>query len=427
MAVQQRRAVLALVGVAVVAFSAGDVMAQKSKAVIGLPVQQTPVRPVEFVILSPGRVFVDFGRAAFAGLELRFPHSEDGRMLTVRLGEKLSAPHAIDRKPGGSVRFHTADVTLKAGQEKYIVPLGRKDGRLMPPEIGPVMPFRYVEIENAPASFTKRDIRQLAANYPLDDRASDFRCSDEKLNAIWDLSKYSMKATSFGGIFVDGDRERKPYEADAYINQLGWFYTAGEYALPRHTHEYLIKHPTWPTEWIMFSVLIARDHYLYSGDAASLRKFYPDLKAKTLLALARPDGLISVPSGKLPDAIGRTIHIAKISDVVDWPGGERDGYDMRPVNTVVNAFHARALDRMALHRGRAGQVRRCRPLSRRREPRGKDHQHEARRSGHRPLRRRRRQPAQLAPRQHVPVGVWPCAPGAPRTSDGLCPQPRHGL
>ena len=96
----------------------------------------------------------------------------------------------------------------------------------------------------------------------------------------------------------------------------------------------------------MFSVLIAWDDYFYSGDDTSLRKYYKDLQAKTLIDLERPDGLISVPKGNLPDKIARAIHINKISDVVDWPVSERDGYDMRPVNTVVNAFHTAALSQM---------------------------------------------------------------------------------
>lgn len=41
--------------------------------------------------------------------------------------------------------------------------------------------------------------------------------------AIWEMCKHTMKATSFGRVFVDGDRERLPYEADAYINMLGWY------------------------------------------------------------------------------------------------------------------------------------------------------------------------------------------------------------
>lgn len=313
-----------------------------------LAVAQAVVHPVEFKQLAPGHYFVDFGRAAFAGLQLQFPQPDDGRKLVVHLGEKLSAPCVVDRKPGGSVRYLQAEVTLKAGQEKYLVPLKKNDARLMPQDIGPVMPFRYVELENAPASLQAAQVGQLMAHYPFDDAAGQFRCSDEKLNAIWELCKYSMKATSFGGVFVDGDRERTPYEADAYINQLGWYYTTGEFGLPRHTHEYLIAHPTWPTEWILFSVLMAWEDYLFSGDATSLQNFYPDLQAKTLLALARPDGLISIPKGPLPAAVGQAIHIKTIRDIVDWPLGERDGYELRPVNTVVNAFHARALDRMAL-------------------------------------------------------------------------------
>ena len=312
-----------------------------------LSLTQTVIYPVEFTQVAPGHFFVDFGRAAFAGLELHVPQVDAERKVTVHLGEKLSAPRTVDRKPGGSVRYHHAELTLTAGQKKYLVPLAAADARLMPRTIGPVMPFRYVEIENAPAALKAEQVRQLMTHYPFDDAAAQFRCSDDKLNAIWDLCKYSMKATSFGGIFVDGDRERKPYEADAYINQLGWYYTAGDVSLPRHTNEYLITHPTWPTEWILFSVLVAWDDYLFSGDPASLRRHYADLEAKTLLSLARRDGLIVIPKGALPSTVGQAIHITTIRDIVDWPTGERDQYDLRPVNTVVNVFHARALDRMA--------------------------------------------------------------------------------
>ncbi len=298
----------------------------------------------------------------------------------------------------------------------------------MPAEIGAVMPFRYVEIENAPATFTKDDIRQLAAHYPFDDHAGDFRSSDEKLNAIWDLSKYSIKATSFGGIFIDGDRERKPYEADAYINQLGWFYTAGDYALPRHTHEYLIEHPTWPTEWILFSVLIAWDDYLYSGDTTSLRKHYKELEAKTLIGLERRDGLISVPRGKLPEAIGRAIHIDKISDIVDWPAGERDDYDMRPVKTVVNAFHAQALDRMALIAAALGKSEDDEPafaLPRRQVVKAINEK--LVRSSEWLVCRWRGKPAQLPAREYVSFGLWPGASDWPQVGDGLRPQSWHGV
>jgi hypothetical protein len=310
------------------------------------PVQQTVLEPAHFVEVAPGHYFADFGRAAFAALELNIPGAENGKTLIVHLGEALSAPHALHRHPAVWIRAHSAKVKLSRGKTRYLAPLTKADVRMMPRNIGPVMPFRYVELEDAPPGMQASHLRQIVAHYPFDDAAAHFACSDPKINAIWELCKYTIKATSFAGIFVDGDRERKPYEADAYINQLGWYYCAGEFALPRFSHEYLIRHPTWPTEWIMFSVLMAWEDYLFSGETASLNAFYPDLKAKTLLTLARPDGLISAPR-RLPRSVRRAIHIKAIRDLVDWPAEHRDDYEMRPVNTVVNAFHARALDRMA--------------------------------------------------------------------------------
>jgi len=316
-----------------------------------LPLRQERVPPALMVETAPGCYFIDFGRADFGGLELEIRKPEAGRKVVVRMGEALSAPRALDRKPKGSIRAHSAEIALEEGRKLYVAPLRKQDGRLMPAEIGPVMPFRYAELENAPPMEAK-DVRQVTAFYPFNREASDFKCPDPDLVAIWDLCKHTMKATSFGGVFIDGDRERLPYEADAYINQLGWYCCTDDVTLPRYSHEHLIQRPTWPTEWIMFSVLMAWEDYRYTGDPASLAAFFDDLKAKTLVALARPDGLISTvqppfPKDEFRKRVGDSIHIKEIRDIVDWPRGERDGNRMPPVNTVVNAFHCLALRRMA--------------------------------------------------------------------------------
>ncbi|MGH9344615.1 MAG: alpha-L-rhamnosidase C-terminal domain-containing protein, partial [Terriglobia bacterium] len=62
---------------------------------------------------------------------------------------------------------------------------------------------------------------------------------------------------------------------------------------------------------------------------------YAYLKTKTLEDRAGADGLIH----STPEQMHH-------SDVVDWPPGERDGYVFTPVNTVVNAFHLRAMEDM---------------------------------------------------------------------------------
>jgi hypothetical protein len=143
---------------------------------------------------------------------------------------------------------------------------------------------------------------------------------------------------------VDGDRERLPYEADAYINMLGHYCVDRSYATARHTHELLMLEPTWPTEWILFSVLMAWQDYLHTGDISSVKEHIKTIDAKALQALAGPDGLIStvnpVPSKAILKSIFRN---EPIRDIVDWPQGERDNVELMPISTVINAFYLAAL------------------------------------------------------------------------------------
>jgi hypothetical protein len=180
---------------------------------------------------------------------------------------------------------------------------------------------------------------------------------------VCNISKYSIKATSFAGLYIDGDRIRIPYEADAYINQLGHYYTDREYSIARRTNEYFIDHPTWPTEWILQTVLMFHNDLMFTGNIESLAKYYKALQYKTLYEIARPDGLIS--SKNVNDEVMLNLGFSnakeRIRDIADWhpsqkdtgwklatPEGERDGYDMTEINTVVNAFHYRSLVLTAL-------------------------------------------------------------------------------
>jgi hypothetical protein len=314
------------------------------------PLVQDAIAPARVVATAAG-TFVDFGRDAFGTLQVTLAASAPDS-LVVHLGEKLSAPNVIDRSPGGTVRYRRVVVPLQPGTRTYrlqIPPDQRNTGPQavkMPAYVGEVMPFRYAELERVAVGDDA--VRQIRATYPFDETASAFASSDTVLNAVWALSKYSIRATTFAGVYVDGDRERIPYEADAYIDQLGHYAVDREYALARYSHEYLLTHPTWPTEWILHSVLIAWADYEATGDTTSLARHYDDLKAKTLLSLAREDGLISTQTGRVTPEVLRAIHFTgELRDIVDWPQSERDGYELKPVNTVVNAFHYAALRRMA--------------------------------------------------------------------------------
>ena len=351
-------------------------MTNQRYTVTGKPLQQIEVAPARTRITEEGTLFLDFGKAAFGTLIVPFAQAPESGRVVVHLGEQLTAEGRVERAPAGTIRYIRIEQEIHPDEDCtriLIPPDPRNTGPAaikMPPEIGEVFPFRYAEIEAA-GEIDPAAVRQIRVLYPFDDEASSFASNDEVLNAVWDLCKYSIKSTTFCGVYVDGDRERIPYEADAYINQLGHYAVDREYALARYTHEYLIQNPTWPTEWQLHSVMMAWADYLYSGETASLEEFYEDLRAKTLIDLARPDGLISTASEKRTVAFEKRLHLHGerypfnhgLRDLVDWPPGsfteggtgERDNHEMLPINTVVNAFHAHALKLMSQIAGALGR------------------------------------------------------------------------
>ncbi|MCB0629250.1 MAG: family 78 glycoside hydrolase catalytic domain [Saprospiraceae bacterium] len=326
------------------------------------------IEPKKVQATDKGSYFIDFGKAAFGTLELTY-QAPGPDSLIIRLGEKLKDGR-IDRDPGGTIRFQEVKMPVLPGKKQYrleLPPVPRNTSGaavLLPDTFGVIMPFRYAEIERAQTAISAEAVRQQAYFYYFDESQSDFSSSDTLLNQIWELCRYSMKMTSFTGLYVDGDRERIPYEADAYINQLGHYSTDREYAMAKQTIEYFMQHPTWPTEWLLHTALLFYQDYYYTGDTELIRKYYDALKHKTLMALAREDGLISSQTDKVTDEymgeLGFSDTSNRLRDIVDWPPaqkdtgwklstpeGERDGHEMLPINTVVNSFFYRNMVIMA--------------------------------------------------------------------------------
>ena len=331
------------------------------------PLQITDEYPIQIRELEEKATFIDFGKAAFGSLRITLS-SPKSDTVVIHLGE-YAKDGRIDRKPKGTIRYSFYKLPIMAGTHTYTVKI-RPDSRntsatanesgvkaiLMPDYIGEVTPFRYCELEGYGGVIHNYDVVRQSVHYPFNEQASHFFSSDTVLNQVWELCKYSIKATSFAGIYVDGDRERIPYEADALINQLCHYSVDREFSIARHSHEYLIEHATWPAEWIMQSVLMAWNDYMYTGNPASLQRFYDDLKAKTLMALTETNGLISTRTGKQTPEFLKSIHFRgnALRDIVDWPQsgvlgvgkespGEADAFVFTNYNTVVNAYHYEAV------------------------------------------------------------------------------------
>ena len=329
------------------------------------PLTKTTEQPIS-INQGNGYVTLDFGHDAFAqpSLHLLAPPNA-GDTITIHLGER-SKDGRVDRSPGGSIRYSCYKIPLLKDQLVYNVTIrpdkrntapGRNESGvnpiLMPEHIGEVTPFRFCEIEGCNLPFT---LNRQIVHEPFNDNYSSFISSDSVLNKVWELCKYSMKATSFCGIYVDGDRERLPYEADAFINQLSHYAVDSEYTMARRTVDHITLNPTWPTEWILLTPIIAWNDYLYTGDERLLRRHFRNFQAKTLYALEDSTGLISTKTGLLTPDIYETIHFKgkRLRDIIDWPqsgaegiekeyGGESDGYRVSTYNSVVNAYYYRSL------------------------------------------------------------------------------------
>lgn len=308
--------------------------------------QITPVAPSRFEKRG-GVVFADFGKAAWGNLQLTFSKTPPEN-LTIRLGEKLSADGAIDRTPPGSVNFREIVLTPQSGQKTYQLEIAtqpmhkEKMAVAMPPHIGEVTPFRYAEVEGTTEDLHASQMRQLFVHAPFDDDAAHFECSDDTLNTVWNVCKHTMKATTAFGVYIDGERERIAYEADAFINQLSHLACDFDTTVSRATLEHLLQNPTWPTEWSFHTIMMAAADYAATGDKEFAARHYENLKPKLLMDKARADGLL------------------RAGAIVDWPTCERDNYNNGALfpegkysllgpsfNAVVNAFYFHALQRMA--------------------------------------------------------------------------------
>lgn len=328
------------------------------------PQVKTMESPVSIKEIQPGTRFVDFGKDAFGQLVLTLSSDGAKDSVIVHLGECILNGR-VQRDPGKStIRYHRYALALMEGTHTYRIKI-KKDKRntgsaavLIPNYVGEVLPFRYCEIEGYTAELPTTAVVRETVHYPFNEKASSFESSNDILNQIWDLCKYSMRATSFLGIYIDGDRERIPYEADAIINQLSHYGVDREYAMARRSHEYLLQHPTWPTEWILQAITIAWYDYLYTGDSRSLKASYEILKPRVLMDLREKNGLISTTTGlQTPEFIKSIRMNREIMDIVDWPHykpnqkkrevmGEADDFYFTDYNAVTNAWHYEALKLM---------------------------------------------------------------------------------
>ena len=320
------------------------------------PLRFVPVTPVLVTTNSSGHWFIDFGKDAFAYATVQLNGNFGGSNVTVAFGELANGKAVNSAPPSGScIRYGTSSVTLQNGNVTYSLRPPSFNGNptawgiTTPSSYGVVMPFRYLELTGIPAgvTLTTNDVVQMRLQTEFNDNAATFASSSTTLNQVWGLCQYSMKALSFDGIYVDGDRERTPYEADSYMHMMSSYGVNNDFTTARCSFEYLTNHMTWPTEWPMHLIFIAWADYQQTGDPYLMTKYYGFLTNKCMLyGNATTSGLVwSYPfTGN---------NHSGTSDIIDWYRvssdgiGNVDGYVAGTTNAVINAFYYRCLTIMS--------------------------------------------------------------------------------
>ena len=324
------------------------------------PINYHDVEPQKVVVRKNGILFYDFKKSAFSNLTINVtwnPRQLQQSSLKISVGEKAIGD-SIDQNPGGGIIYQTYNLEIKEGTHDYDLKIPRFIARYphsqdLPSELPEVIPFRYCEITSSSKDIKINKVTQNALYYLVNWEAASFSCSNDKLNAVYELCKYSTIANTYNGDYANSQRERMMYEADCYIQQMCHYSIDREFAIARYSTENLIYHATWPTEWIAHSIFMAWADYWNTGNTKLIANYYDDLKAKTMMALETPNGLISTQTGLQTKEFLKSIHFKgeKINDIVDWPSekqgiqpsGERDNHEFTTYNTVVNAFYYRSL------------------------------------------------------------------------------------
>lgn len=298
-----------------------------------------PVKTEETVIDNKRKMFIDFGKEITGTLKLK-ALGKLGSQVIIRCGEEL-----LDNK-SKTVRHemrcncnYEEKWTLRDGKSIY-------DGY-------DYKGFRYAELIYDD-EVKIEDVSAVMRHYPFDDEYCKYKGNDEKLKAIFDLCKYTVKLGTQDNYVDCPTREKGQYLGDAIITARAHVHLTGRTEMLRKCIEqFAMTKDICPGLMavapgalmqeigdfsLLWSELLLTDYY-FTKDRGFLRRFYPvaaDL-IKHFSQYENETGLLDCVADKW--------------NLVDWPENLRDGYDFaltRPVvgkgcHNVMNALYVGAM------------------------------------------------------------------------------------
>ncbi|MBO1511532.1 family 78 glycoside hydrolase catalytic domain [Metabacillus bambusae] len=291
--------------------------------------------------IDKNHFILDFGETIIGGLQLNIELDQKlQEPVDIKLGEVLNEDGHVKVKSKALVNYH----------DKWYLKQGYQEVRHWG-----YRGFRYAEIQGLPDFITISNIKgyvtSVALRFPFCSSAASFHSSNDKLNEIWSFSKNSIRVLNHN-IYVDTPtREREPYEADSYLQQLSHYAVDREFSLARLSTEYLLFKSTWPMEWKIYTIMAAWQDYLHTGDDYFITKYYKSLKNKPPQVLLK--GFDEEKGLVFKDSLNG---YGENADIVDWPKELRDGYEYSNCHNVANAFYYKAMSELEKIANALGEV-----------------------------------------------------------------------
>lgn len=228
--------------------------------------------PMEAVKIENKKVgvLVDFGKETFGFVQ--FHHLKGKGRLSLFYGESFE--EALDTEHCETLDYFDFK---NDNPQDFIIPDSKA--------------FRYVYIEkDTSLSFDK--VSMLYEYLPLSYRGN-FRCNDQLINEIWDISAYTMHLTS-REFFIDGiKRDRWIWSGDAYQSYLMNYYlffdspSVTRTMLNLRGKDPVSSHTNTIMDYTFYWFMGIYDYYQYTGDQHFIKQFYPRMQSLMDYCLSR--------------------------------------------------------------------------------------------------------------------------------------------
>lgn len=163
--------------------------------------------------------------------------------------------------------------------------------------------FRYVNVVTDGTIQT--DSITMLYEYADVKERGDFKCSDDEINRIYDIAKYTFQLNT-REFFIDGiKRDRWVWSGDAYQSYLMNYYlffdneTVSRTMLALRGKDPVTGHINTIMDYSFYWFLGIYDYYLYTGDQHFIKQFYPRMQGLMEYCLGRrnKDGLMEGMAG----------------------------------------------------------------------------------------------------------------------------------